>query len=71
MVYTIPLLINWVMMSSIRLVVGFFFFFLNLYFQQEEVSAAEELVKTSLERVEDPDVNVQQAWERKLVVTFF
>ncbi|XP_042745668.1 inositol 1,4,5-triphosphate receptor associated 2 isoform X2 [Lagopus leucura] len=35
---------------------------------QEEVSAAEELVKTSLEWVEDPDVNVQQAWERKLAV---
>ncbi|XP_031453018.1 lymphoid-restricted membrane protein isoform X2 [Phasianus colchicus] len=35
---------------------------------QEEASAAEELVKTSLEWVEDPDVNVQQAWERKLVV---
>uniref|UniRef100_A0A8C2SUA7 Lymphoid-restricted membrane protein-like n=1 Tax=Coturnix japonica TaxID=93934 RepID=A0A8C2SUA7_COTJA len=35
---------------------------------QEEASAAEELVKTSLQWVEDPDVNVQQAWERKLVV---
>ncbi|XP_072183321.1 inositol 1,4,5-triphosphate receptor associated 2 [Excalfactoria chinensis] len=35
---------------------------------QEEVSAAEELVKTSLQWVEDPDVNVQKAWERKLVV---
>ncbi|XP_021247560.1 lymphoid-restricted membrane protein isoform X2 [Numida meleagris] len=35
---------------------------------QEEASAAEELVKTSLQWVEDSDVNVQQAWERKLVV---
>ncbi|POI34887.1 hypothetical protein CIB84_001361, partial [Bambusicola thoracicus] len=35
---------------------------------QEEASAAEELVRTSLQWVEDPDVDVQQAWERKLVV---
>ncbi|XP_010085538.1 PREDICTED: lymphoid-restricted membrane protein [Pterocles gutturalis] len=35
---------------------------------QEEVSEAEELVMASLQWVEDPDVNMQQAWERKLVV---
>ncbi|XP_072731344.1 inositol 1,4,5-triphosphate receptor associated 2 isoform X1 [Ciconia boyciana] len=35
---------------------------------QEEASEAEELVMTSLQWVKDPDVNMQQAWERKLVV---
>ncbi|KAM9245563.1 inositol 1,4,5-triphosphate receptor associated 2 [Leptosomus discolor] len=34
---------------------------------KEEVSEAEELVMT-LQWVKDPDVNMQQAWERKLVV---
>ncbi|XP_050754039.1 inositol 1,4,5-triphosphate receptor associated 2 [Gymnogyps californianus] len=35
---------------------------------QEEASEAEELVMTSLQWVKDPDVNMQQAWERKLLV---
>ncbi|OXB58302.1 hypothetical protein ASZ78_012585 [Callipepla squamata] len=35
---------------------------------QEEASAAEELVKASLQWVEDSDVNAKQTWERKLVV---
>ncbi|XP_069718966.1 inositol 1,4,5-triphosphate receptor associated 2 isoform X1 [Phaenicophaeus curvirostris] len=35
---------------------------------QEEASEAEELVTTSLQWLKDPDVNIQQAWERKLVV---
>ncbi|XP_075615068.1 inositol 1,4,5-triphosphate receptor associated 2 isoform X2 [Balearica regulorum gibbericeps] len=35
---------------------------------QAEASEAEELVMTSLQWVKDPDVNMQQAWERKLVV---
>ncbi|XP_071278122.1 inositol 1,4,5-triphosphate receptor associated 2 [Agelaius tricolor] len=35
---------------------------------QEEISEAEELVMVSLEWVEDPDEDMQQAWERKLVV---
>ncbi|KAM6418443.1 inositol 1,4,5-triphosphate receptor associated 2 isoform 1-T1 [Pluvialis apricaria] len=35
---------------------------------QEEASEAEELVMTSLQWVKDPDVNMQQVWERKLVV---
>ncbi|KAM6291016.1 inositol 1,4,5-triphosphate receptor associated 2 [Porphyrio hochstetteri] len=35
---------------------------------QEEASEAEELVMTSLQWLKDPDVNMQQAWERKLVV---
>ncbi|XP_012958361.1 inositol 1,4,5-triphosphate receptor associated 2 isoform X3 [Anas platyrhynchos] len=35
---------------------------------QEETSEVEELVMTSLQWIEDPDVNMQQAWERKLVV---
>lgn len=38
-------------------------------FQQEEISEAEELVMASLEWVKDPDEDVQQAWERKLVVS--
>ncbi|GAB0177179.1 inositol 1,4,5-triphosphate receptor associated 2 [Grus japonensis] len=36
--------------------------------EQAEASEAEELVMTSLQWVKDPDVNMQQAWERKLVV---
>ncbi|XP_067150920.1 inositol 1,4,5-triphosphate receptor associated 2 [Apteryx mantelli] len=35
---------------------------------QEEATEPEELVITSLQWVEDPDVNIQQAWERKLVI---
>ncbi|XP_074727465.1 inositol 1,4,5-triphosphate receptor associated 2 isoform X1 [Strix uralensis] len=35
---------------------------------QEEASEAEKLVMTSLQWVKVPDVNMQQAWERKLVV---
>ncbi|XP_040401114.1 inositol 1,4,5-triphosphate receptor associated 2 isoform X1 [Cygnus olor] len=35
---------------------------------QEEASEVEELVMTSLQWIEDPDVDMQQAWERKLVV---
>ncbi|XP_049677858.1 inositol 1,4,5-triphosphate receptor associated 2 isoform X6 [Accipiter gentilis] len=35
---------------------------------QEEASEAEELVMTSLQCIKDLDVNMQQAWERKLVV---
>lgn len=40
-------------------------------FQQEEVSEAEELVMALLEWVKDPDEDMQQAWERKLVVSNF
>nr|XP_009688657.1 PREDICTED: protein KASH5 [Struthio camelus australis] len=35
---------------------------------QAEATEPEELVMTSLQWVEDPDVNIQQAWERKLVI---
>nr|XP_021149578.1 lymphoid-restricted membrane protein isoform X3 [Columba livia]XP_021149579.1 lymphoid-restricted membrane protein isoform X3 [Columba livia]XP_021149580.1 lymphoid-restricted membrane protein isoform X3 [Columba livia]XP_021149581.1 lymphoid-restricted membrane protein isoform X3 [Columba livia]XP_021149582.1 lymphoid-restricted membrane protein isoform X3 [Columba livia] len=35
---------------------------------QEEASEAEELVMNSLQWVNDPEENVQQSWERKLVV---
>ncbi|XP_032842102.2 inositol 1,4,5-triphosphate receptor associated 2 [Tyto alba] len=35
---------------------------------QEEASEAEELVMTSLQWVKDPDVNMQQSWEGKLMV---
>ncbi|XP_064316230.1 inositol 1,4,5-triphosphate receptor associated 2 isoform X1 [Phalacrocorax carbo] len=35
---------------------------------QKEASEAEDLVMTSLQWVKDPDVNMQQAWERKLIV---
>lgn len=38
-------------------------------FQQEEASEAEELVMASLQWVKDPDVNMQQGWERKLGVS--
>lgn len=38
-------------------------------FQQEEASEAEELVMASLEWVKDPDEDMQQAWEGKLVVS--
>ncbi|XP_064557542.1 inositol 1,4,5-triphosphate receptor associated 2 isoform X2 [Zonotrichia leucophrys gambelii] len=34
---------------------------------QKEISEAEELVMASLEWVEDPDEDMEQAWERKLV----
>ncbi|XP_009331282.1 PREDICTED: lymphoid-restricted membrane protein [Pygoscelis adeliae] len=36
--------------------------------EQEEASEAEELVMASLQWVKDPDVNMQQGWERKLGV---
>lgn len=51
--------------------VGFFCPCVYFYFvfQQEEASEAEELVMTSLQWVKDPDVNMQQVWERKLVVS--
>lgn len=43
----------------------------GIYFvsQQEEASEAEELVMASLEWVKDPEEDVKQAWERKLVVS--
>lgn len=45
---------------------------LLLFFsQQEEASEAEELVMNSLQWVNDPEENVQQSWERKLVVSNF
>lgn len=50
--------------------VGFWFVLLfGFVFQQEEASEAEELVMTSLQCIKDLDVNMQQAWERKLVVS--
>lgn len=44
------------------------FYLLIITFQVEEASEAEELVMTSLDWVKDVDVNMQQAWERKLGV---